>query len=158
MGSAVLVEPGVPERLSIAEELLPEDYIVDTLEAVQGAGIYVRGFTWNGQRAPNRTVNFGDGKGPRELNAVYCASPPGRAGTWMSMAYMTTAPVQVAAEERATLGAILQSFNVDNTVIQAEAARIAAPAGFWTSGVSFSDRCEASVSVCQCSFAFRGHH
>jgi hypothetical protein len=74
------------------------------------------------------TVNFGDGKGPRELNAVYCASPPGRAGTWMSMAYMTTAPVQVAAEERATLGAILQSFNVDNTVIQAEAARIAAPA------------------------------
>ena len=75
------------------------------------------------------TVDFGDGKGPRELNAVYCTTPPTPAsGAWLSMAYMTSAPVQVAAKERTTLGAILSSFNVNQSVVAAQSARIAAPA------------------------------
>jgi hypothetical protein len=41
---------------------------------------------------------------------------------------MTTAPVQVAAGERATLAAILQSFNVNSSVVHAQAAQIAGPA------------------------------
>src|SRR5262249_14610352 len=74
------------------------------------------------------TADLADGKGARELNGAYCTTPPNRAGAWMSMAYTTMAPVQVAAEERATLGAVLQSFNVDANVVQAQSARIAAPA------------------------------
>jgi hypothetical protein len=74
------------------------------------------------------TVDLGDGKGLRELSGIYCASPPGRFGGWLSEAYTTTAPVQVAAGERATLGAILQSFNVNMNVVNAQSARISAPA------------------------------
>ncbi len=74
------------------------------------------------------TANMGDGKGSKELNGIYCASPPGRAGGWLSMAYTTMAPVQVAAAERATLGAILQSFNVNMSVVNAQSARISGPA------------------------------
>lgn len=75
------------------------------------------------------TVDLGDGKGGRELNVVYCTTPPTpAAGVWMSAAYMTSAPVQVAAAERATLAAILQSFNVNMSVIRAQGAQLAAPA------------------------------
>jgi putative oligomerization/nucleic acid binding protein len=74
------------------------------------------------------TADLGDGKGQRELNGIYCASPPGRFGGWLSEAYTTMAPVQVAAGERATLGAILQSFNVNMSVVNAQSARISAPA------------------------------
>jgi hypothetical protein len=74
------------------------------------------------------TGDMNDGKGPRELNAVYCAYPPGRSGTWVSEAFTTMAPVQVAASERATLGAIMQSFNVNQAVVAQQANRIAAPA------------------------------
>ena len=75
------------------------------------------------------TVNLGDGKGSRELNVVYCTTPPTpAAGVWLSVAYMTSAPVQIASAERATLGAILQSFNVNMSVVDAQSARIAGPA------------------------------
>jgi Short C-terminal domain len=74
------------------------------------------------------TADMGDGKGLKELNGIYCARPPGRAGGWLSMAYTMMAPVQVAAGERATLGAILQSFNVNMSVVNAQSARISGPA------------------------------
>jgi hypothetical protein len=73
------------------------------------------------------TVDFHEGKGPRELNAVYCVNPPGPAGNWMSAAYMTSVPQQFAASERATLGAIMQSFQVNMAVVNGQAAKIAAP-------------------------------
>jgi hypothetical protein len=74
------------------------------------------------------TADMNDGKGQKEFNGIYCASPPGRFGGWLSEAYTTMAPVQVAAGERATLGAILQSFNVNMSVVNAQSARISAPA------------------------------
>lgn len=74
------------------------------------------------------TANIGDGKGEREFNTVFCATPPNRFGTWSSQAYMTMIPVQLAARERATLGAVMQSFSVNMAVVNAEAQRIAAPA------------------------------
>ncbi|MFZ1129791.1 MAG: SHOCT domain-containing protein [Terriglobales bacterium] len=74
------------------------------------------------------TSNMGDGKGEREFSSVFCTTPPNRFGTWSSSAYMTSAPLQVAASERATLGAIMQSFNVNMSVVNAQAHRIAAPA------------------------------
>jgi hypothetical protein len=74
------------------------------------------------------TADMGDGKGAKELNGVFCTTPPNRAGSWMSMAYTTMAPVQVAATERPTLAAILQSFNIDMNVVRGQSARIAGPA------------------------------
>jgi hypothetical protein len=74
------------------------------------------------------TADMGDGKGPRELNALFCEQPPNRTGSFMSFAYTTMAPVSVAARERATLGAILQSFNVNQQVVARQAHQIAAPA------------------------------
>jgi hypothetical protein len=74
------------------------------------------------------TGDMGDGKGPRELNGVYCTTPPNRTGGWLSLAYTTMAPLQVAAKERAILGAILQSFSVNQSVVAAQTRQIAAPA------------------------------
>ncbi len=73
------------------------------------------------------TGDMNDGKGAREFNGVYCATPPNRTGGWMSLAYTTMAPMAVAAKERATLGAILQSFNVNMGVVDAQTQRIAGP-------------------------------
>jgi hypothetical protein len=73
------------------------------------------------------TVDFEDGKGKREMNALYCAYAPNRFGQWSSTACMTTVPIAFAARERATLGAILESFQVDMTVVQRQANAIAKP-------------------------------
>lgn len=74
------------------------------------------------------TANMGDGRGEKEFNSVFCTTPPGRLGTWSATAYLTTMPLQVAAMERATLGAIMQSFTVNMSVVSAEARSMAAPA------------------------------
>ncbi len=69
-----------------------------------------------------------DGKGEREMNTVFCSSPPGRFGSYMNLAYHTAVPLAVAGKERATMGAILQSFNVNQAVVRQQANAIAAPA------------------------------
>ncbi|MGA2539230.1 MAG: hypothetical protein ABSF53_24705 [Terracidiphilus sp.] len=73
------------------------------------------------------TVDYRDGKGVRELDAVYCVNPPGRFGNWMSFANVTTIPQQFAAGERATLRAVMQSFTFDSNIVQHQAAAYAAP-------------------------------
>jgi hypothetical protein len=73
------------------------------------------------------TTDFKDGKGNRELNGLYCQQAPDSTGGWLSAIYTTTAPVAAAAKERATLGAILESFTVNQAVVNAQAAAIAAP-------------------------------
>jgi hypothetical protein len=74
------------------------------------------------------TVDFKDQKGEREMNGVFCVQPPGRAGGYLTMASVTTVPKALADRERSTLGAILQSFNINMGVVNAESAQIAAPA------------------------------
>jgi hypothetical protein len=84
-----------------------------------------------GQRCTHLTgtSDLQDGKGPRELDGLFCQRPTNpRTGSYMSFAYTTMAPVSVAARERATLGAILQSFNVNEQVVARQAHQIAAPA------------------------------
>jgi hypothetical protein len=73
------------------------------------------------------TVDFNDGKGGRELSTLYCAYAPNRFGGWASLVYMTTVPMQFGARERSTMGAILQSFQVDMTVVNKQAHAIAKP-------------------------------
>jgi hypothetical protein len=69
-----------------------------------------------------------DGKGSREFVSVFCSGPLSRMGQYMNLAYHTTVPVRLAAQERATMGAILESFKTDNAVVSREAATISAPA------------------------------
>jgi hypothetical protein len=73
------------------------------------------------------TVDFQDGKGKREMNTLYCAYAPNQFGQWSSTACMTTAPMPYAARERATLGAMLESFQVDMDIVRRQAQAIAKP-------------------------------
>lgn len=72
-------------------------------------------------------VDFQDGKGKREMNTLYCAYAPNQFGMWSSTACMTTVPMQLAAKERTTMGAILESFQVDMALVQRQANAIAKP-------------------------------
>lgn len=83
-----------------------------------------------GQRCAHMTgtADMADNKGPRELNMLFCEQQPGPMGNFLTMAYMTMVPVAEAPRERATLGAILQSFSVNQAVVQRQANQIAAPA------------------------------
>ncbi len=69
-----------------------------------------------------------DGKGVREMNTVFCTSPPGRFGGYMNLAYHTAVPAALGDNERTTMGAILASFSVNNAVVKQQANAIAAPA------------------------------
>jgi hypothetical protein len=69
-----------------------------------------------------------DGKGVREMNSVFCSSPPRRFGGYMNIVYHTAVPVALANKERTTMGAILASFTENDAVIQGQANAIAAPA------------------------------
>jgi len=72
------------------------------------------------------TTDLSDGKGPYEFNALFCEQPP-TSGSYLATATMTMVPAANAARERATLGAILQSFQVNQAVVQQQANQIAAP-------------------------------
>ena len=69
-----------------------------------------------------------DGKGPSEMNAIFCVGPLAPGGDYGSAVYYTAVPLQFADKERATMGAILASFNVNQAVVNAQAAAIAKPA------------------------------
>jgi hypothetical protein len=73
------------------------------------------------------TADFHNGKGTNELNDIYCIGPEGRAGGWGSYIFGYTAPQAVAEKERATLGAIVQSFHMNQRVVNQQAAAIAGP-------------------------------
>jgi hypothetical protein len=73
-------------------------------------------------------IDAQDGKGMREMNTVFCTSPPGPHGGYMNLAYHTAVPIKFAEKERATMEAILASFNVNEAVVRGQASAIAAPA------------------------------
>lgn len=74
------------------------------------------------------TFDNSDGKGDREFMAIFCVGRPSPMGTWASTLTATSAPVAIAASEKATMGAILQSYSYNAAVVQSEAAQYAAPA------------------------------
>jgi hypothetical protein len=69
-----------------------------------------------------------DGKGMREFNTVFCSGALSPMGQYMNLAFHTAVPVGIAARRRATMGAILDSFQVNMTVVNRQAAALAAPA------------------------------
>ncbi len=65
----------------------------------------------------------------REMNTVFCTTAPRPAsGGFLAIAYHTAIPNDVAASERATVGAVLASFSVDMAVVQRQGNAYAAPA------------------------------
>lgn len=73
--------------------------------------------------------DFGDGKGQREVDILFCENPPGPAsGSYTALAYSYSVPIALADQERGTLGAILQSFSVNQQVLRAEIGQISGPA------------------------------
>jgi hypothetical protein len=99
----------------------PADFKISSESPVQTAG-NVRCAHLLGQVDPH------DGKGVREMNSVFCSNPPGRFGNYMSVVYHTAVPMEFAARERSTMGAILASFSENDAVIRGQANAIAAPA------------------------------
>jgi hypothetical protein len=72
------------------------------------------------------TTDLHDGKGAYEVDGLFCEQPPNTGG-YLASATMTLVPVTNAPQQRATLGAILASFQVNQAVVQQQANRIAAP-------------------------------
>jgi hypothetical protein len=73
------------------------------------------------------TMDSHNGKGTQALNDIYCIGQEGRAGGWLSFVFGYTAPQAVAEKERATLGAIVQSFQMNQRVVNQQSAAIAGP-------------------------------
>jgi hypothetical protein len=73
-------------------------------------------------------VDRQDGQGSRQLDAIFSIGPTARFGNFGINTSFTTVPAALADKERAMLGAILASYQVNQAVVQQEANAIAAPA------------------------------
>jgi hypothetical protein len=80
-----------------------------------------------GDRHLTGHVDAQDGKGLKEFNTVFCSGPLLPTGHYTNLAYHTAVPVKFADQERATMGAILTSFSVNQAVVAQETNAIAAP-------------------------------
>ena len=72
-------------------------------------------------------MDAGQGLGMEEINDVFCCSPLGPRGGYMTYIYASAVPVRLADQERATIVAILSSFRADQRLVAAQAGAIAAP-------------------------------
>jgi hypothetical protein len=73
-------------------------------------------------------LDLHDGKGAMELNSVFCSGALSPMGQYANLAFNSIVPVAIAGEERATVNAILNSFQVNMAVVNRQAAALAAPA------------------------------
>ena len=80
------------------------------------------------QRGVHATGHLSFGvNNPQEMNAILCIAPPNSVGTSLVMLSVAFLPPAVAAQERATVGAILASFQPNQAVIQGEIGAMAGP-------------------------------
>jgi len=63
-----------------------------------------------------------------EFEGTFCQSQPDSSGGFMNLANLAFAPPQFAVRDRATLRAMLGSFQVNNAIVNAQAAALAKPA------------------------------
>jgi hypothetical protein len=73
-------------------------------------------------------MDSNDGKGRKEFNTVFCSGALSRMGQYANIAFHSAVPEGSAAQERATMAAVLNSFQVNMGVVNREAAALAAPA------------------------------
>jgi hypothetical protein len=69
-----------------------------------------------------------NGRGIGEFTTVFCEGALSPMGQYMNIVFHTATPAGIAAQQRATLGAILDSFKVDMSTVNRQAAALAAPA------------------------------
>jgi hypothetical protein len=72
-------------------------------------------------------VDAHEGRGLKEFNSVFCSGPLLPGGQYSNLLYHTAVPVRFADQERATMGAILASYSVNQAVIEQQTNAIAAP-------------------------------
>jgi len=68
------------------------------------------------------------GKGPNEMNTVLCTTTPGTGGAYTILLFHAVLPNAIADRERATEGAILDSFKLNSALINREVAAVTGPA------------------------------
>lgn len=73
------------------------------------------------------TMSGGPLRGPYRFFGAFCEEPP-ESGIWLSSLFIALLPESVAAQERATAQAVLDSFQVNMQVVNAQASAYAAPA------------------------------
>jgi hypothetical protein len=73
-------------------------------------------------------LDTNDGKGRKEFNTIFCSGALSPMGQYANIAFHSAVPEASAAQERATMAAILNSFQVNMGVVNREAAALAAPA------------------------------
>ena len=66
-------------------------------------------------------------KGTGEISVVFCIGQLDASGSYMNLATFTIVPVPLADRERATMGAMMESFQVNMNVVNAQASALAAP-------------------------------
>jgi hypothetical protein len=69
-----------------------------------------------------------DGKGKMVFNTVFCSGGLSPMGQYPNVAFHTAVPEAIAAQQAATMGAIMNSFQVNTNVVNCQAAALAAPA------------------------------
>ena len=69
----------------------------------------------------------GSGQPALRFEGVFCQSQPDATGGFMNLANLAFAPPQFAARDRATLLAMLASFQVNHAIVNAQAAALAKP-------------------------------
>jgi hypothetical protein len=73
-------------------------------------------------------LDTNDGKGRKEFNTLFCSGALSPMGQYSNIAFHSAVPEAGAAQERATMEAILNSFQINMGVVNSEAAALAAPA------------------------------
>jgi hypothetical protein len=73
-------------------------------------------------------ARFVPGSAPSEFEALHYEMPPLSGGSYYSVFFVSFVPQQLADRQRAMIHAILQSYSVNMQVVNAQAARNAAPA------------------------------
>ena len=73
------------------------------------------------------TMTGGPLQGPYKFFGVFCEQPP-QYGMWLSSLYIALLPESVAVQEHATAQAVLDSFQINMQVVNAQASAYAAPA------------------------------
>jgi hypothetical protein len=68
-----------------------------------------------------------DGNGMQEMNTVLCTTAPSKFGDYLVVLYHTLLPRAVADKERATMGAVLASYRMNEAVVNRQAQALAAP-------------------------------
>ena len=111
--------PDIYQQFRRVNGLGPAELQIAQIEPISGL---------QGQRCVHATGHVNpDGKGMQELNSVLCTTYPNQYGGYQVVFHITLLPNAVADQERATIGAIIASFQPNQSVIAGQARAISAP-------------------------------